>query len=409
MQTLEQILQTACQTTPTWQEVSAFHPTIDEYSHIQAITYDSLGNTSTFAYLGIPEGASAENPVPGIVLVHGGGGRVYLPWVKMWNDRGYAAIAMSTRGLFPNGVNAGTMDNNDPGYQHGMYGSFVKEGYVDSPNEDAMKNADLPLEARWITNALVKVIHAHNLLRSFDCIDSSRIGITGISWGGNITSLAITHDPRFAFAIPVYGSGFLKDAVSYMGEIFQNPGNAQFRAEDRFDGVKMPVLWVAWNDDNNFSVNSNSLSYLATAKNNPKNGLALVHNMWHSHTSGWAPPVIGAFADWVVKGGAPLVTFATQPAGKNACAKLNVPGGASDLQGQLYWIDAPMTYSAHDKFRDGTNLTYMDQVWQIAPATVEGDTLSAVVPNAAYGYYLELRYTVNAEQMIATSVFTIKE
>ena len=131
--------------------------------------------------------------------------------------------------------------------------------------------------------------------------------------------------------------------------------------------------------------------------------------MWHSHTSGWAPPVIGAFADWVVKGGAPLVTFATQPAGKNACAKLNVPGGASDLQGQLYWIDAPMTYSAHDKFRDGTNLTYMDQVWQIAPATVEGDTLSAVVPNAAYGYYLELRYTVNAEQMIATSVFTIKE
>lgn len=34
----------------------------------------TLGETQFFAYVGFPEGASAENPVPGVVLVHGGAG-----------------------------------------------------------------------------------------------------------------------------------------------------------------------------------------------------------------------------------------------------------------------------------------------------------------------------------------------
>ena len=409
MDCLETILQAACEASPAWQEETAFNPTISEYSGIRAITYDGLGNTSTFAYLGIPQGASAESPVPGIVLVHGGGGQAFLPWVKLWNDRGYAAIAMSTRGMFPKAVNAGSRLPDDPGYRHGMYGSFIKEGYADSPDEDALRNSHLPLAERWMTHALVKVIHAHNLLRSFCEVDNSRIGITGISWGGNITSIAITHDDRFAFAVPVYGSGYLKDALSYMGPRFQNPENAQYRAEVRFDRVKMPVLWVAWNDDNNFSVNSNSLSYLATAPNNPKTGLALIHEMWHDHPHGWGQPVVGAFADWVVKDSQPLITFATQPEGKNACATLNIPAGVSHLQGTLYWIDAPMTASVHDKYHyDMLNdaFTFMDQVWQIAPAKVEGNTLWAALPAQAKGYYLEVRYTLGGENMLATSVYT---
>ena len=45
--------------------------------------------------------------MPGIVLVHGGGGVPFASWVKMWNDRGYAAIAMSVTGDFP--ITADTM------------------------------------------------------------------------------------------------------------------------------------------------------------------------------------------------------------------------------------------------------------------------------------------------------------
>ncbi len=409
MNTLSEILQSACNAAPVWQEVPAFRPTAEEFSGIQAITYDGLetgaGKTTTFAYLGIPE---SDTPVPAIVLVHGGGGQAFLPWVKLWMDRGYAAIAMTTRGCFPAGVNGGSNLADDPGYRHGMYDCFVKEGYVDSPNEDSMSNPDLPIEERWITHALVKVIRAHNLLRSLPQVDSTRIGVTGISWGGIITSLTITHDPRFAFAIPIYGSGYLSQALTYMGPKFSEPGNAAYRAEDRFDRVKMPVLWLAWNDDNNFSANSNSLSYLATAPNNPKTCLSLLHDMGHSHPAGWEPAVSYAFADWIVKGGRPLVQFVAQPEGRNATATLAIPQGATNLRATLYYLDGPMTYSVHDKYGNGVlNLSYLDPVWQRIPATVSGNTVQAELPAEATGYYLELCYTADGEEIVVTSAFII--
>ena len=411
---IDNILQEARNFTPNLQYISDFDPDMPEFASIQAITYDGpdwgAGAMTTFAYLGIPEGASTENPVPAVVLVHGGGGVVYPRWVKMWMDRGYAAIAMSTRGLFPVAKNAGSRLPGDPGFRHGMYSIFQKAGFADSPNEDSMKDPSLPLKERWITHALAKVILAHNVLRSLPQIDNAKIGITGISWGGVITSLAITHDDRFAFAVPVYGSGYLDKALTYMHDRFSAPGNAaHFRAEDRFDAVKMPVLWMAWNDDNNFTVTSNSLSYLATAPNNPKTMLALVHNMMHDHPCGWKPPIIGCFADWIVKGGAPLVTFLTQPSGNNAQATLNIPEGTGPITATLYWIDAPMTYSYHDKYNIGiANVTYMDQIWQSTPATLSGNQIFAELPANACGYYLEIRYLLDGQEIVTTSVYTTR-
>ena len=57
--------------------------------------------TRAFAWYGFPENATEENPVPGIVLVHGGGGVPFASWVKRWNRLGYAAISMSVTGDFP--------------------------------------------------------------------------------------------------------------------------------------------------------------------------------------------------------------------------------------------------------------------------------------------------------------------
>ena len=38
--------------------------------------------TRFFAWWSLPAGASPENPVPGIVLVHGGGGTAFADWVS---------------------------------------------------------------------------------------------------------------------------------------------------------------------------------------------------------------------------------------------------------------------------------------------------------------------------------------
>ena len=56
--------------------------------------------TKVFALIGYPEIKEGEK-APAIVLVHGGGGHPYAEWIRKWNKRGYAAIAIDTTGHFP--------------------------------------------------------------------------------------------------------------------------------------------------------------------------------------------------------------------------------------------------------------------------------------------------------------------
>ena len=56
--------------------------------------------TRVFAYYGAPTG-DGKQKFPAMVLIHGGGGTAFAEWVRMWNARGYAAIAMDTTGAVP--------------------------------------------------------------------------------------------------------------------------------------------------------------------------------------------------------------------------------------------------------------------------------------------------------------------
>ena len=49
--------------------------------------------TRVFAWLGLP--ANHTGKVPGVVLVHGGGGTAFKEWVQKWNEQGFAAISMA--------------------------------------------------------------------------------------------------------------------------------------------------------------------------------------------------------------------------------------------------------------------------------------------------------------------------
>ncbi len=426
MNSLENLFDSVKLAPAVWRHESEFDPTLPEYAGIQAITYDALTvegqKTQSFAYIGFPESAKKDEDsgesaktVPGIVLVHGGGGHAYLEWVRMWNARGYAAIAMDTVGFFPTVVNAGITEGDSSLYKHGLHGPFAREGYIITPNNDGFTSSDRPLTEQWMTHAVSQVIAANNVLRSFDCVDNDRIGLTGISWGGEIASIVIGYDQRFAFAIPVYGAGFLSKSLTVLGERMRNPVTAAlWQAEDRFDQVHMPIFWICYNDDNHFSIMSNSDSYAATASSNERTILSMVDNMGHSHVDGWRPLSIMNYADWIVRDGRGFVRFLTQPTVENPQAIVRVPEGANIISTTLYYIDAPMTYSVHDKFNRGASYTYMDQVWQRGPASIsdsiEGNTtigeqlaqnrvISTVLPPEAHGFYLE----IVTEEGISTS------
>src|SRR3989339_1208208 len=77
-----------------------------EKNGVKAIYYEGVPldgkPTRVFAFYGVPVAQNGQK-VPGIVLIHGGGGTAFESWVELWNKRGYAAIAMDTCGCLPKG------------------------------------------------------------------------------------------------------------------------------------------------------------------------------------------------------------------------------------------------------------------------------------------------------------------
>ncbi|MBM3211369.1 acetylxylan esterase, partial [Candidatus Poribacteria bacterium] len=163
---------------------------------VKAIFYQGLPwnsiPTRVFAWYGLPEQRS-EAKIPGMVLVHGGGGTAFDYWVRLWNSRGYAAIAMDTCGCIPEGV----------------YGGWHRHDLGGPPGWGGFDQINWPVEAQWTYHAIADIILANSLLRSFPEVDPERIGLTGISWGGYLTCIASGIDNRFNFAVPVYGCGYL--------------------------------------------------------------------------------------------------------------------------------------------------------------------------------------------------------
>ena len=301
---MERSILSMCDTNVTYKEIPEFNP-VGEFAGIKAITYDGamIGSSKTkvFAYLGFPEGASAENPVPAVVLVHGSqNGIPYAKWVKEWNKRGYAAISMSTNNFFPKNKIAGDKEyaGERENWNEGLYGVFAEEGYVTAPRNEVMSDSDKHYSEMWMYHAVSDCILAGNLLRADERVNSELVGICGISWGATVTSIAIGYDTRYAFAVPIYGSGYLTEAHTVFATVFGKDKNPEYwLAEKKFDKADMPILWLCMNNDTPFSMNSNIKSYLHTLKNNEETRLAAINGWSHSHGSGWSREEAYAFAD----------------------------------------------------------------------------------------------------------------
>ena len=127
--------------------------------------------------------------------MHGGGGTAFANWAQLWAKRGYAAIAMDLAG-------------------RGEGRKSLPDGGPDQSHAEKFSTIDEPLENQWSYHAVANVMRGHSLLRSFAGVDTNRIALTGISWGGYLTCIVAGVDDRFAMAMPVYGCGFLLETAS---------------------------------------------------------------------------------------------------------------------------------------------------------------------------------------------------
>lgn len=180
------------QSAPEWHEDASFATPDLHAGFFDSIPYQGKP-TRVFAFWGLPKDIPAEG-CPAVVLVHGGGQTAFADWVRLWNQRGYAAIAMDTCGC-----TAGGEQGKRP--RHDLGGPA---GWGNQP-----ENMAGPWEDQWPYHAAAAIYKAHSLLIAQPGVDHVRVGITGVSWGAFLSCTASGLDSRYKVAAHIYGSGFL--------------------------------------------------------------------------------------------------------------------------------------------------------------------------------------------------------
>jgi dienelactone hydrolase len=287
---------------PTWDAAHLAEP------GLRGVFFESVpfrgSPTRVFAWIGVPPGADAARPVPGMVLIHGGGGSAFARWVRWWNRRGYAAIAMDTCGAMPlpNTGIAGSAD-------------WPRHSFSGPRGWGGFDQGDWPPTDQWSFHAAAAIVKAHTLLAAQPGVDPGRIGVTGVSWGGFLTSLAAGLDPRFRCAMPVYGCGFIHAASCWMDNAeFTKlaPAARRFWIENWEPSVLLPraacpMLWL--NGTNDFAYYPPVWQRSASATRGPRL-MCLKLRYPHGHIpAAEEAPELAAFADACLREGPPLPAF----------------------------------------------------------------------------------------------------
>jgi dienelactone hydrolase len=345
---------------PTWKALE--RPKADG---VRAISFSGLPfrgkPTRVFAWLGVPKVKAGER-VPAMVLIHGGGGTAFEEWVRLWVERGYAAIAMDTCGQIPVG-NYGDWVHDTQGGPAG-WGGFDQLGW--------------PREDQWTYHAIADAILAHSLIRSLAEVDPERTGVTGISWGGYLTCIVAGVDKRFKLAVPVYGCGFYRDTV-FAGELqkLAPAGADQWMAwwdpSIYLGNAELPILWVTGSNDFAYTMNALRRSYLL-----PKGPRQLCVRLRMPHGHGGAgenPAEIRVFADQILKGGPalPKITGSGRES-TNVWAAYTAP---------VRVVKAELNYTK-DTGR------WQDRKWETLPARVADTRVTASLPEGTRVYYFNL-------------------
>ncbi len=329
--------------------------------YFQSVPYKGKP-TRVFAYYGAPAGRN----LPAMVLIHGGGGTAFAEWVRLWNKRGYAAIAIDTSGATPEQALANNLWN--PPRKHHEHGG--PEGW------GGFNNIDEPTTDQWTYHAVAAAVLAYSLVRSFPEVDAKRTGVTGISWGGYLTSIVAGVDPRFKLAIPVYGCGFLGEDSAWlknfasMGKDKAGKWLSLWDPSVYLPNARMPMLWVTGTNDFAYPFGSLQKSYRLPKA--PRT-LAIRVRMPHGHQAGAKPEEIFAFANAVLKNQTPLPRITASSS------------TAMQYKSQRPVVKAELNYTL-DEGR------WQDRKWETIPAQLDAKRhrATATIPAGAKVSFLNL-------------------
>ncbi|MEP6671477.1 MAG: acetylxylan esterase [Chthoniobacter sp.] len=156
---------------------------------VRRVVFRSREGAEIFAVIATPKAAGKH---PGMLVLHGGGGSAEVDKAIAWAQRGYVAVAPDLPGIAePKKLTETKGRWNTLKYGEGRY--------VASPDATAS----------LLFDAVLSAMQSLYLLRAQPEVDTARIGVVGISWGGYMTTMVcgLAGDQvRAGFA--VFGCGF---------------------------------------------------------------------------------------------------------------------------------------------------------------------------------------------------------
>ncbi|MAS96346.1 MAG: acylamino acid-releasing protein [Verrucomicrobiales bacterium] len=352
--------------------------------------------TEVFAFYASPKTLGTlkdGEKVPGIVLIHGGGGTAFSDWVLMWAERGYAAIAMDLSGRRPPAPKYD--DKGKKVVDHNLKREErvkLEKGGLDHTHVEKFMNIGGTIEDDWPFQTVASVMRAHTLLRSFPEVDAERTAVTGISWGGYSTCLTASIDDRFKAAVPVYGCGFLHEGESVQKPSIDSLGDrreAWVKAYDpgsHLGKCTVPTFWVNGTHDKHYVLDSYAKSY---SKVKGPRTIRIEPRMGHSHPAGWEPKEIQIFIDSILKDGKPLPKVGEMEVAEDGT--VSVP-----FEAEIPVVKAELHYTTDEGLRT-------ERKWEKITASLEdGKAVATGLPKEANTWLMTL--TDERDAMVSSEV-----
>jgi len=186
-----------------------------------------------FGFYGYPVRASGR--LPGLLLVHGGGGYATLNRVIEGAHHGFATLSIDLPGKGPH--------------------RSISRSTGPDMTVPQIFDVQPDLESSYIFQAVIAQMRAISFLCSRPEVDPDRIGLAGVSWGGATGLLTTSLDHRVRCFVDIFGGGYLSEGSAWM-KYFRRlpPGQlalweANYDASEYLSGIHVPVLGETGTDD----------------------------------------------------------------------------------------------------------------------------------------------------------------
>ncbi|MFC1495797.1 alpha/beta hydrolase family protein [Candidatus Margulisiibacteriota bacterium] len=215
---------------------------------IQYISSYYKGNpVKIFGYYCYPKG---KQNLPGVAIIHGGGGYAVLSRTINFAKNGYASISIDL-----------------PGKGQLRW----KRSRSTGPDMDVptLLRVEPDISHNYLYHAVPAARCAISFLVQQPQVNKNKIGMVGLSWGGVITLMVNGTDKRLAAAVPVFGSGWLDHGSTWqarfdewMSETDKQTYNKYFDAKNYVTTQHAPLLYMTGSNDHCYYVPNFIKSYL---------------------------------------------------------------------------------------------------------------------------------------------------